>query len=153
MRRAAALLLLTLGCASASGGGRAAPAVGADPDDARLRRVVADYTALWRRETLDRWEQLFLPGFTVANTNADGTVNVRTREQFFEAQRGYHARVANLREDLEDVRIERHGRLASVWANYVVTEPTQQRRGRLVLLLIQDRGEYRIHSLVFSYHG
>jgi hypothetical protein len=123
--------------------------------DARIERLVADYTALWRRETLARWETLFLPGFTVASTNADGTITVRTREEFLAAQRRYHERVAGLREDLENVRIEQRGRLASVWADYVVTEGPggAQRRGRLVLLAIEDRGEYRFHSLMFSYHG
>ena len=123
--------------------------------DPRLRRLVADYTGLWRRETLPQWERLFLPGFTVASTNADGSITVRTREEFVAAQRRYHDRVAGLREDLENVRVERQGRLASVWADYVVTEGPggERRRGRLVLLAIDDRGEYRFHSLMFSYHG
>ena len=150
-------LLVVSACAPrapASSPGAAAIAGRADPDP-RLERLVADYTGLWRRETLAQWEQLFLPGFTVASTNADGSVTVRTREQFVAAQRRYHESVSGLREDLENVRVDRQGRLASVWADYVVTEgpggPT--RRGRLVLLAIEDRGEYRFHSLMFSYHG
>jgi hypothetical protein len=123
--------------------------------DRRLQRLVADYTGLWRRETLPQWEQLFLPGFTVASTNADGTVTVRTREEFLAAQRRYHERVAGLREDLENVRVEREGRLAVVSADFVVTEGPggERRRGKLILLAIDDRGEYRFHSLMFSYHG
>jgi hypothetical protein len=119
--------------------------------DPRLDRVVADYVGLWRRETLDQWEKLFLPGFTAANTRADGTTSVRTREEFFEAQRRYHARVDGLREDLENVRIERHGPLASVWTDFVVTDSGQKNRGKLVLLIIEDHGEYKIHSLMFAY--
>jgi hypothetical protein len=123
--------------------------------DPQLRRLVADYTGLWRRETLPQWEQLFLPAFTVASTNADGTITVRTREEFFAAQRRYHECVTGLREDLENVRVEQQGRLASVWADYVVTEGPggATRRGRLVLLAIRDRGQFRFHSLIFSYHG
>jgi hypothetical protein len=123
--------------------------------DPRLQRLVAEYTGLWRRETLPQWERLFLPGFTVASTNADGTITVRTREEFLAAQRRYHSRVSGLREELENVRIEKQGRLASIWADYVVTEGPggATRRGRLVLLAIEDRGEYRFHSLMFSYHG
>jgi hypothetical protein len=134
--------------------GIAAVDVRGEPDP-QLRRLVADYTGLWRRETLAEWEQLFLPGFTVASTNADGSITIRTREEFFAAQRRYHDRVAGLREDLENVRIEQQGRLASVWADYIVTEGPAgaTRRGRLVLLAIRDRGEYRFHSLMFSYHG
>jgi hypothetical protein len=135
-------------------GGAAVVYVRGQPDP-RLTRLVADYVGLWRRETLPEWEQLFVPGFTVASTNADGTITVRAREEFFAAQRRYHGRVAGLREDLENVRIERHGRLASVWADYVVTEGSsgERRRGRLVLLAIEDRGQYRFYSLMFSYHG
>jgi hypothetical protein len=163
MRRRPIVVLLCAALAvsacarSTRAAGTGAPAivdVGGDPDP-RLRRLVADYTGLWRRETLAQWEQLFLPGFTVASTNADGSITVRSREEFFAAQRRYHERVPELREDLENVRIERQGRLASVWADYVVMEGPggPQRRGRLVLLAIEDRGEYRFHSLMFSYHG
>ena len=122
-----------------------------DTVDAALRQIVADYTGLYRRETLSRWETLFLPGFTAANTRADGSVNVRGRDEFFEAQRRFHARVEGLREDLENVRIERHGPLASVWADYVVTEGAQRNRGKLALLIIRDSSAYRIHSLIFAY--
>ena len=135
----------------------AAPATGAQTPrdtaaaDAKLERVVADYVGLYRRETLDAWEQLFLPTFTAANTRADGTVAVRTREEFFDAQRRYHARVDGLREDLEHVRIERNGSLASVWADFVVTDSGRKNRGKLVLLIIDDNGAYKIHSLMFAY--
>jgi hypothetical protein len=142
------LLLLTALAGCARGVVASAPVGSNDP---RLDRVVADYVGLWRRETLDQWEKLFLPGFTTANTRADGTTSVRTRQEFFDAQRRYHARVGGLREDLENVRIERHGPLASVWADFVVTDSGQKNRGKLVLLIIEDHGEYKIHSLMFAY--
>jgi hypothetical protein len=129
---------------------RTAP-VEATASDPRLDRVIANYVGLWRRETLDEWEKLFLPSFTVANTRSDGSINLRTREEFFAAQRGYHARVDNLKEELERVSIDRQGRMASVWADFVVTENANRNRGRLVLLLMEDRGNYKIHSLMFSY--
>jgi hypothetical protein len=106
---------------------------------------------LWRRETLDQWERLFLPSFGAANTATDGHANLRTREEFFDAQRRYHARVAGLREDLENVRIEQRGSLASVWADFVVTDSGNRNRGTLVLLLVRDRMDWRIHSLMFAY--
>jgi hypothetical protein len=142
-------LIAVLGCTRVSvASSTPAPTAIGDP---RLDRLIADYVGLWRRETLDQWETLFLPSFAVANTRSDGTTNLRTREQFFEAQRSYHARVAGLREDLENVRVERRGRLASVWADFVVTEGANKNRGRLALLVIDDKGEYKIHSLMFSY--
>ena len=146
MRRAATLFIALgfVACVHPS----ATPTSKPDP---RLERVVADYVGLYRRETLEKWEQLFLPSFMSANTRADGSTNLRTRDQFFEAQRRYHAQVQGLREDLENVRIEQHGRLASVWADFVVTEGAQRNRGKLVLLIMQDRGDYKIHSLMFSH--
>jgi hypothetical protein len=49
------------------------------PSEEGLNRVVADYVGLYRRETLDAWRGLFLPGFTAASTRPDGSVLVRTR--------------------------------------------------------------------------
>ena len=127
------------------------PSPEATASDPRLDRVIANYVGLYRRETLDQWEKLFLPTFTVASTRPDGGTNLRTRAEFFEAQRRYHARVENLKEELENVRVSRRGRMATVWADFVVTEGEAKNRGRLVLLIMDDRGEYKIHSLMFSY--
>lgn len=151
LRQLAFLLLLTdaAGCARATAAGSSVQQSSAN--DPRLERVIADYVGLWRRETLAEWEKLFLPSFTAANTRPDGSTNLRTREQFIEAQRQYHARVDNLKEELENVRVERRGRMASVWADFVVTDSGKQNRGKLVLLIMEDRGEYKIHSLMFSY--
>ena len=137
------------GCAGATAAASTTPRL--DASDPRLDRVIADYVGLWRRETLPQWETLFLPSFTAANTRPDGSTNLRTREQFLEAQRQYHARVDNLKEELENVRVERRGRMASVWADFVVTDSGKQNRGRLVLLIMEDRGDYKVHSLMFSY--
>jgi hypothetical protein len=59
--------------------------------DEALRRTVADYVGLYKRETLDRWRDLFLPTFTATHTRADGTVRVRTLEEFFTSQKEYLA--------------------------------------------------------------
>jgi hypothetical protein len=58
-----------------------------------------------------------------------------------------------IREVLKNVRTERQGRLASVWADFVLTEDGAERRGKLVLLLIEESGRFKIHSLMFSYYG
>jgi hypothetical protein len=121
--------------------------------DEDLSRVVADYVGLYRRDTLARWRELFLPSFTVASTNADGSVNLRTLEEFYQAQQRYLESGRPIEEKLENLRVHRQGRLASVWADFVLTDSGEERRGRLVLLLIEDRGGFRIHSLMFSYHG
>ena len=121
-----------------------------DSADATLRRAVADYVGLYRRNSLDVWEKLFLPSFTAANTRVGGGTSMRTREEFFASQRRYLAG-AEVTEELENVRIERNGRLASVWADFIVTENGQRRRGKLVLLALLHAGEWKFHSLLFAY--
>ena len=121
--------------------------------DAALRRTVADYVGLYKRDTLDRWRSLFLPTFTATSTRADGTVRVRTLDEFFLAQQRYLASGRSIKEELENLSIERRGKLASAWADFVLTEEAEKSRGKLILLLVADRGEWRIQSLMFSYDG
>lgn len=125
-----------------------APAAAAD-----LEQVVADYVGLYRRQTLPEWKKLFLPHFTVASTREDGTVGERTLEEFYESQRRYLESGRDITEVLKNVRIERTGKLASVWADFVLTDEGTARRGKLVLLLIEGLEGFRIHSLMFSYDG
>jgi hypothetical protein len=123
----------------------------ASADD--LEKVVSDYVGLYRRETLSEWKKLFLPSFTVASTQEDGGVRTRSLEEFFEAQKRYFESGREIREVLENVRIDRQGRLASVWADFVLTDDGAERRGKLVLLLIEEAGHFKIQSLMFSYYG
>jgi hypothetical protein len=124
------------------------PASGDDLD-----KVVADYVGLYRRDTLSEWKTLFLPSFTVASTREDGSVRTRSLEEFFSDQKRYLESGREIREVLKNVRTERQGRLASVWADFVLTEDGAERRGKLVLLLIEESGRFKIHSLMFSYYG
>jgi hypothetical protein len=129
----------------------AADAKAPDASEAALRRVVADYVGLYRYETLPQWKTLFLAGFSVASTNADGSVRQRNLEEFYAAQAGYLASGRAIREELENVVVERKGRLASVWADFVLTDAGEVSRGRLCLLLIEEKGAWKIQSLVFGY--
>ncbi len=138
--------------AAALGGVRALPAQAAAPDSG-LQRVVHEYIALYRADSLERWRTLFLPSFTVAFTNADGSITERTLEQFVERQRQGFARSPDMHEVLENVKIEQRGRLAGVWAEFVFTADGQSRRGTLAMLCICDRSGWRIQSLLFFYQG
>ena len=131
-----------------------APAAPTPPPaaDTALDRLIHQYIALYRRDSLERWQQLFRPGFTASFTNEDGSVTTLTFEQFLERQRRGFARTRDMGEVLENVRTDRTGRLASVWADFIFTADGVSRRGRLVLLCIEDRGEWKIQSLLFSYH-
>ena len=114
---------------------------------------MADYVGLYKSETLDRWRTLFLPSFTATHTLADGTVRVRTLDEFFASQRGYLGTGRAIREDLQNVRFDRRGKLATAWADFVLTEEGEKSRGKLILLLVADRGEWKIQALMFSYDG
>lgn len=121
------------------------------PDLAPVKRVVDDYIGLYTKERLPEWKALFLPSFTAAYTNADGTVSSRTLEEFYESQRAGFAR-GPMSETLHDVRITRQGRLAHAFAGFDFTSGGTTRRGQLMLLLIESQGQFRIAALVFSYH-
>ena len=117
----AALLLTTVSVSAARAQTR-------DSADVKLRMAVDNYVGLYTKTTLDAWEKLFLPSFSAANTRSDGGTSMRTREEFFASQRRYHAS-RDVTEALENVRIERNGRLASVWADFIVTDNGQRSRG------------------------
>ncbi len=134
--------------------GSIAPAArGQSPEelDRALNRLVSDYTDLYAKETLPQWRSLFLPTFSVASTTAAGAVSVRGLDQFYGSQERSFATTQKMGERLENVRIERRGRMASVWADFVFWQNDESSRGRLVLLAIHQREGWRFHSLMFSY--
>lgn len=132
----------------------AAPATAQDAGelDRSLDQLVTDYIGLYTKETLPRWRTLFLPTFSVASTTAEGGVSTRGLEQFYAAQERGFATSRSMGERLENVRVERRGRMASVWADFVFWQDGETSRGRLVLLAIHQREGWRFHSLMFSYH-
>jgi len=123
----------------------------ASADLAPVRHVVDDYIGLYTKERLPDWKTLFLPSFTATYTNADGTVSVRSLEEFYDSQRGGFAK-GPMSETLHDVRITREGRLAHAFAGFDFTSGGSTRRGQLMLLLIESKGEFRIAALTFSYY-
>ena len=90
----------------------------ADALDRELRRVVDDYVGLYRRESLPEWRKLFLPSFVAGSARAEGQIQLRTLDEFYEAQRKYLETGRAIKETLENVRLDRHG-------------PPGQRVGRL----------------------
>jgi hypothetical protein len=120
--------------------------------DANLDRVLDDYIRLYARDTLAEWRGLFLPTFVAASTNDDGTVTTRTLDEFYERQRAFFATGRAIRETLENVRVDRDGRLATMRADFVLHDDAARRRGKLMMLLIEVRGDFKIQSLTFTYH-
>src|SRR3954463_1327573 len=120
-------------------------------DEAPIRRVLDDYIGLYRADVLPQWKALFLPGFVASYTNEDGSVRSRTLDEFYASQKaGFDG--GAMSETLHDVRIERAGRLAYVVADFRFTSRGIERPGRLMLLMIEDRGQFRIAALAFTYH-
>jgi hypothetical protein len=144
---AVVLALFTLAGASAGSAQVASPSEGIAP----VRRVVEDYIGLYTKERLPEWKALFLPTFTATYTNADGTVSVRTLEEFYESQRAGFAK-GPMSETLGEIRTTRQGRLAHVFADFDFTSSGKTRHGQLMMLLIESKGEFRIAALTFSYH-
>ena len=126
-----------------------APALKAQ--DSALVAIVRDYTGLYTRETFDQWTRLFGPGFTSANTNPTGGITTRSLSQFLETQRQGFARAKEMRETLENVRIEQHGKLASIWSDFTFHYDGAPSKGKLVLLAIADSLGWKFHSLMFAY--
>ena len=119
--------------------------------DRGLRQLVADYTRLYTKDSLPRWRALFLPTFTAANTTPDLVVRMRRLDEFYAAQERGFREAANVGERLENVRIERRGRMATISADFVYWHDDPGRRGWLVLTAIWQAEGWRFNSLMFSY--
>jgi hypothetical protein len=145
------LCLFLSATASPRAQGAAAGPAPSVTDNAVVQGVLDDYVGLYTKERLAEWKALFLPGFTATYTNADGSVTTRTLEEFYESQRAGFARAA-MTETLHDVRITRVARLAHVVAGFDFTSGGSTRRGRLMLMMIESQGQFRIASLTFTYH-
>jgi hypothetical protein len=115
--------------------------------------LLEDFIGLYARATLPRWRGLFLPSFTAAATNEDGSVTTWTLDQFYERQRQLFAGGKPVSEVLHDTETHRNGDLACVRSDYVWTDGEAKRPGRLMMLIVADRGELKIQSLTFSYRG
>jgi len=116
--------------------------------------LLKDFIGLYARATLPRWRGLFLPSFTAAATNEDGSVTTWTLDQFYERQRQLFASGKPVSEVLHNTETLRNGDLACVRSDYVWTDGEAKRPGRLMMLIIADRGgELKIQSLTFSYRG
>ena len=122
-------------------------------NDPEVAALLEDYIGLYTRDALPRWRELFLPGFIATSANDDGSVTTRSRDEFYDRQRASFATGKPVSEVLLNTHSERTGDLACVCSDFVWTDGEATRRGRLMLLLIAERGKLRIQALTFSYHG
>ena len=127
---------------------QAAPsgARGSDP----LRTVVDDYVGLYRKDTLAEWRKLFLPTFTSTSTNQDGTIIIRSLDEFYDSQASGFAREG----DVGDAGERRHPAVPADRhrvGGLRIPPGWHVAAGRLVLTLVETEGVWRIASLMFSY--
>jgi hypothetical protein len=146
LRSLSAILLLVLSTTNMPLRAQALPA-----GDAAVQRLLDDYIGLYRKDALERWKTLFLPGFTASYTNDDGSVTTRNLAEFYDRQQSAFA-AGEVSETLHNVRMHRVGRLAHVFADFRFTGRGSTRPGQLMLLVIEEKGELRIAALTFTYH-
>jgi hypothetical protein len=116
-----------------------------------LDDVVEAFLGLYTRDKLAQWKELFLPSFVASATNADGSVTSYDLDEFYERQRVLFASGKPVSETMMNTEKSRNGRLASVRSDYVWTDGTAKKPGRLMMLLVEERGRFRIQALAFSY--
>jgi len=146
------LSLVLAACVLTAHNATSQTAVSVDAEQ-EVRRLLDDYIGLYRRDALPRWKALFVPGFVAAFTNDDGSVTTRTLDEFYDRQAKYFATGRRIREELEHVRIDLDGPLASIGADFILHDNDTASRGKLKLLFIRDRGVFKIQALIFSYHA
>jgi hypothetical protein len=154
-RKSAYLVLLLAGLSAAAGSPvaveRAAAEKAASPRRAAIERVVADYVGLYAGPTLERWKALFHPALSVASPQDDGTIKVRTLEEFYGRQKDYFATGRRISERLENVRIDEGRRIARVSADFVFVDEGEESRGKLGLHLAEGNDGWKVVAIVFSY--
>lgn len=123
----------------------------ADPAQAAVEQVVANYIGLYAGPTLDRWQALFHPAVVVAFPADDGSVTTRTLAEFVERQRNYFATGRRISERLENVRIDLGRRIARVSADFIFVDEGEERPGKLGLHLVEGSNGWKIVAVLFAY--
>ena len=118
-----------------------------------VSELLEEFIGLYTRDTLLRWRALFMPGFTAAATNADGSVTTWTLDEFYDRQRQLFASGKPIREILRNTETHVSGDLACVRSEYVWTDGEAERPGRLMMLIVAERGALKVQALTFSYLG
>ena len=113
--------------------------------------LLEDFIGLYSRDALARWRTLFLPGFVATATDDDGSLTTWNLDEFYERQRKLFATGKPIREVLQNTETRRDGDLAFVRSDFVWTDGDVRRPGRLMMLIVAERGELRIQALTFSY--
>lgn len=118
---------------------------------AALQKVLKDYIALYRGDSLDQWKELFHPSVTVVFPAEDGSVNVRNLEEFFQRQKNFFATRKSVSERLENMQIFEGRRIARVTADFIFIDEGVEKKGKLGLHLVEGKDGWKIVAVLFSY--
>lgn len=116
-----------------------------------LEKIMKDYIALYRQDTLDQWKRLFHPSVIVVFPAEDGAINVRNLEEFFERQKNYFTKRKSISERLENVQVLEGKRIARVVADFIFIDEGEERPGKLGLHLVEGADGWKIVAVLFSY--
>lgn len=123
----------------------------ADPAQAAVEQLVADYIGLYTGPTLDRWRTLFHPAVIVAYPDVDGSIRTRTLDEFVQRQKDYFDTGRRISERLENVRIDMGRRIARVSADFIFEDEGTERSGKLGLHIAEGREGWKIVAVLFAY--
>ena len=124
----------------------------ASPNES-LQKTLDDYIGLYTKETLDQWKMLFHPSMVVFFPGDDGGIVVRNLDEFFQRQQNYFAKRKSITERLENVQIFEGRHIARVVADFIFVDEGEERAGKLGLHLVEEKTEWKIVSVVFSYNN
>lgn len=116
-----------------------------------LDKILKDYIALYRQDTLDQWKRLFHPSVIVVFPADDGTINVRNLEEFYERQKNYFTKRKSISERLENIQVLEGRRIARVVADFIFIDEGEERPGKLGLHLVEGSDGWKIVAVLFSY--
>jgi hypothetical protein len=116
-----------------------------------LDKILKDYIALYRQDTLDQWKGLFHPSVIVVFPAEDGAINVRNLEEFYERQKNYFTKRKSISERLENIQVLEGRRIARVVADFIFIDEGEERPGKLGLHLVEGADGWKIVAVLFSY--
>lgn len=123
----------------------------AQSSEAEIDRVVADYTKLYNAKDLEEWRKLFHPEVRVFSPEANGDILVRNLKQFYAAQKKGFETDPKMREELQNIAVERGNRIAQVAADFIFISGGKRSRGQLGLHLVEGKNGWKITSVVYAY--
>ncbi len=124
---------------------------GATSPDRELQQLVAKYIGLYTKPTLADWKKLFHPSLTVANPNRDGSIMIRNLDEFYDAQEKRFATGRRISERLENVSTSTGNHIGRITADFIFSDESVERRGKLGLHAIRDNEGWKIVAIIFSY--